>query len=198
MMDIEHEHELWWASEFGDAYTERNQVDPAERLPFWRSIISKTQPDGVLEVGCNRGHNLLAIRECKPDARLIGIDVNEKALMEASEAGIESAFNMPAIEAGVCFWEIADLSFTCGVLIHIPPAKLNETMASILLTSKKYVLAVEYDDTEEVEVEYRGFSDRLWRRPYGKLYEDLGCRLIESGPAEGFDQCTYWLLRVPK
>jgi hypothetical protein len=46
-------------------------------------------------------------------------------------------------------------------------------------------------------IEYRGEKDRLWKRPYGKLYEAMGLTLVKAGPAEGFDRCDFWLLSKP-
>ena len=52
----------------------------------------------------------------------------------------------------------------------------------------------EYAAETETEVEYRGHKGKLWKRPYGALYEALGLTLRDHGPAEGFDACEFWLL----
>jgi hypothetical protein len=62
---------------------------------------------------------------------------------------------------------------------------------------QKHVLAIEYDAAAEEEVVYRGERGLLWKRNYGKLYEELGCRELMSGylkAEDGFDNCTWWLM----
>lgn len=184
----------FWQGEEGKAYTARNRVDWALRVPFWRRMIELTNAMSFCEVGVNAGWNFQAIRSLRDDVIMSGVDLNESALMEAQNAGfdVEVAQGYKVAElfgAGVC-----DLSFTSGVLIHVPPADLIPTMAALRDVSSQYVLAVEYDAPEEQEVEYRGHTGKLWRRPFGKLYEGLGLSLVESGVAEGFDSCQYWLL----
>ena len=71
-------------------------------------------------------------------------------------------------------------------------------MERVVRASTDYVLAVEYAADEEQEIEYRGQMGLLWKRPYGKLYQDLGLELEQSWDAgAGFDNCTAWLLRKP-
>ena len=184
----------FWEGSFGDSYTERNQVSAEERLPFWRDIIEQTKPGSVLEVGCNRGHNLAAIKQLDPGIRAVGIDVNVTALAEADDVADE-VHAIAAQDIGLKFnpGEF-DLVFTCGVLIHVPPEDLLLVMQNIKIAAYKYVLAVEYDDVDEIEVNYRGHKDRLWRRPYGRYYQQLGLTEIDGGAAPGFDQCEYYLL----
>lgn len=179
--------EEFWRGEFGNEYTKRNRVDWRARIPFWRHIIDKTGARSVFELGCNAGWNLSAIRRACPDVNILGFDVNQQALKIAETAGIksEALLHMGSIE----------LVFTAGVLIHVPPEELKDTMDMLVLGSCDYVLAVEYESEEETEVEYRGHSGKLWKRPYGKLYQDMGLELVETGSAEGFDNCTYWLMR---
>lgn len=90
-----------------------------------------------------------------------------------------------------------DLVFTCGVLIHIPPDDLKQVMQGLIDSSVGYVLAIEYEAKEETEVEYRGHKGKLWKRDYGKLYQELGLELVEKGFLLEFDNCTYWLMRKP-
>jgi hypothetical protein len=69
-------------------------------------------------------------------------------------------------------------------------------MDNIIACSRRYVLAVEYADETEVEVQYRGHSERLWKRPFGRLYMDRGLNMVAEGeaPADAFDRCSWWLL----
>ena len=183
----------FWAGEFGNAYVERNRYDFRLRKPFWNRILDIAEPQSILEVGCNIGLNLLALRELDDTVELRGIDINAKALDEAAASGL-IVRNVEARDAGEIYHEKFDLVFTSGVLIHISPDDLATSMASIITASRRHVLAVEYPSDEVTEIEYRGKAERLWKRPYGNLYQDMGLRLIETGVAQGWDRCAYWLL----
>lgn len=183
-----------WGGEFGDAYTDRNRVDWKERLPFWNEIIGQTRPRSVLEVGCNAGWNLRAIRGLDHRIDLRGVDLNEKALSEAADAGLE-VFPAGASEVGRIWPNGYDLVFTVGVLIHIAPSDLERCMRSIAAASRNYVLAVEYEADDEQEIEYRSERGLLWKRPFGKLYEAMDLKRVRKWPAgDGFDNCTAWLM----
>ena len=192
------EHEAFWAGEFGDAYLERNQVRWQDRIPFWQRIHALTRAETALELGCNAGWNMLALRAACPDIKMLGLDVNEAAVQAALKADL-IALRGPATEPGQLWKDGAfDLVFTVGVLIHIPPQELQELMQSNITASRRYVLAVEYEADQETELAYRGHTGRLWKRPYGEIYEQMGMRLVAAGdPGPAFDRCHYWLMRKP-
>lgn len=183
----------FWKGDFGDSYLKRNDVDWRRRVPFWTHIIEQTGATSFLDVGCSAGWNMEAIRSLSPEYIMSGIDVNRGALDLAQAAGFD-VIEGRADEAGALFQGAAEIVVTSGVLIHIAPEDLTGAMQSIVMASNRFVLAIEYDAREEAVVEYRGHLDKLWRRPYGKLYEALGLSLVESGDAEGFNECKYWLL----
>lgn len=184
-----------WSGTFGDAYTDRNRVDWQARIPFWESAIQFCTPATVFEFGANAGWNLRAILASAPNLDVYGVDVNQQAVNEARSHGLEVQHVGEHGFAGLYEPGSMDLVATCGVLIHIAPTDLQRVMQSLVDLSGRYVLAVEYhEDGEPVEVEYRGKAGALWRRNYGKLYEELGLRLLSTGEAAGFDQCTYYLL----
>ncbi len=186
--------EQFWSGSFGDAYHQRNRVDVSARLPFWQSAIDYMHPTTALEIGCGPGWNLRAIQECDRSVECYGLEVNAAAAEEARQAGFDvqalPALALPTVhEAGSM-----DLVFTAGMLIHVPPQDLEATMRAIVEASGRYVLAIEYEAEDTEMVEYRGHKDRLWKRPYGKLYQALGLKLLSQGVAGGFDDCTYSLL----
>lgn len=191
------ETEKFWNGEFGDEYTERNTPDVAKRVEFFGPIMRRIEPFSVFEVGCNKGCNLDALKELRVPVRN-GCDINPLALQEAHRKG-HAVYAMRAGDLTLSGFGHFDLVMTVGVLIHIHPADLDRVLDDIIAVSNRYVLAVEYGDHEEVEVDYRGHTGRLWRRPYGKLLEAKGLTRIETGHAgEGFDNCHYWLMEKPQ
>ena len=188
--------EEFWRGSFGFEYTDRCRVDWQTRVPFWRDIIHDFRPRSVLEVGCNAGWNLHAIRSIATDIALAGVDVNQAAREEAAQAGFE-VHDTPASLVGNRWPNQFDLVFTAGVLIHVAPGDIADVMDSIIAASRRWVLAIEYAANEEEEVAYRGHWERLWRRPFGAMYADMGLVPIESGLLsndDGFDRCGYWML----
>lgn len=191
------EQEEFWRGEFGVSYTSRNKdIDWRARIPFWRDIIDRTKARSILEVGSNVGSNLKAIRAVNPMIAAWGCDINQAAIEEAGDDGLSvvnaSLFDLKTEWPDGGF----DLVATVGVLIHVAPADLPRAMDSIISVSKRYALAVEYADETEVMVPYREHTERLWRRPFGKLYEAKGLKIVAEGeaPADAFDRCHFWLM----
>ena len=96
-----------------------------------------------------------------------------------------------------------DVAFTCGVLIHVPPAGIADAVREMHRVSRQYLLCAEYhDDADEVAVPWRGQSAALFRRNYKKLFLSLFPDLVVveegyKGPEEGFDRITWHLFRKP-
>lgn len=188
-----------WKGKFGDSYIDRNRYEWSERVPFWKSAVEACTPMTVFEFGCNIGNNLQALRSIDPSLELHGCDINAKAVDEAQAAGFKKVklVNDHGI-VGMYNSHSMDLVFTSGVLIHVPTESLQMVMQSLIDLSAKYVLAIEYDADQEQEVEYRGVKGALWKRPYGRLYQDLGLTLIAQGPASGWQDCEFYLLEKPQ
>ncbi len=191
-----------WQGEFGAAYTQRNVVDWRARVPAFRRMFQRIKPGRVLEVGCNRGHNLVAIAEGLPGVEVVGIEPNPVALEIARQASPKAsalqgnAGDLPFKDG----W--FDTVFTCGVLIHIPLDALGTALQEIYRVSRRYILAVEYFAKDETVIPYRGHEDLLWKRDflahYQSRFPDLG--LIDQGfwgPGEAIDHANWWLLEKP-
>jgi pseudaminic acid biosynthesis-associated methylase len=182
-----------WQGEFGREYTDRNQVDWRTRVDTFRRIIPADTQD-VLEVGTNRGHDLLALKAAGFDA--FGTEPAEHPRKRAWETGLPvcscSIYDLPEMHPFPF-----DLVMTSGVLIHIPPERLDEALTNIYGVAARHILAIEYFAKEDTAVEYRGHTDMLWKRDYGKHYQRLfpELKLIVTGSdLPGFNGATYWLL----
>lgn len=185
----------FWRGKGGDDYTARNRVDWTKRIPFWRAIVTDLKPQTVIEIGCNAGWNLMAIRAVAPKVEVVGIEPNDAARAEARD--VNAIAVSPTIPIDIAA-DAFDIAFTAGVLIHVPSPALANTMEQIITLSRQYVISIEYEAETETEIAYRGEMGLLWKRPYGKLYEDMGLELLGSAflpPESGFDNCQYRLLR---
>ena len=194
------QQEALWAGDFGLNYTKRNMVDWRKRVPFWKDIMDRTGARSVLEVGCNAGWNLTALQQAAPWCSPRGLDINTPAIAKAGAAGLKGYVGT-AKDALPNWAGDFELVFTAGVLIHVSPEDIDQMMKNIVTLSNRWVLAVEYESEAEAEVLYRGEKDMLWKRPFGRLYQDMGLRLVGPqyvvGPDQAFDNCTVSLLEKP-
>jgi len=192
--------EQLWAGDFGDAYTERNRGS-IDRSEFWRTLIAAHPFANALEVGCNVGDNLLALSELVGAAALAGVDVNEGALATARGALPEADLRHVAARELPFKDGSFELVFTAMVLIHQPDETLQSVMGEIVRCSRRYVLSIEYEASEYVDVPYRGQEGALFKRPYGALYAATFPQLQPVvggflGQAEGWDDVTWSLLEL--
>ena len=188
----------FWKGDFGLDYTSRNRPDWRLRVPLLTRLIEQTGARSFLDVGCNAGWNLHALRSISEEFIMSGMDVNRPALEQAQAAGFDVHEGDASHAVDVFGPQAADMVITSGVLIHIATEDLPAAMGAIRDASSHLVLAIEYESPEEREITYRGNTAKLWARPFGKLYEAMGLSLLETGEAEGYDQCRYWLLEVPQ
>lgn len=190
-----------WRSQFGREYTRRNDAERPARREVWRELLAGLGVTRALEVGCNVGWNLRYLRDVGV-AQAWGIEPQEDAVAHAHCAHPDlaivpgDAFDLPFKDA--CF----DLAFTSGVLIHIAPADLPRALGEIYRVSKRYIIAIEYDHDQEVEVPYRGHSGALWKRDHGAAWrrEFPQLRHLRSGfldAARGYDDCTFHIFSKP-
>ena len=188
-----------WEGKFGKDYTDRNVIEWRERLDAFKEALSGLPIQSILEVGCNRGHNLLSLTELLPaDSQVVGIEPNQYAreIARAATAKIGvlegNAYDLPFKDG------YFDVVFTAGVLIHIPPSNLQTAISEIYRVSKRYILAIEYFSEEEEIVNYRGHTDLLWKRNFLKIYQQAfdDLKLIRNGywgDEKGFFRSHWWL-----
>jgi pseudaminic acid biosynthesis-associated methylase len=182
-----------WRSDFGRAYTDRNDHDKPERAAAWRRLLDGIDASRILEVGCNVGWNLEYLTRLGY-GELFGIEPQRHAVERARSRRPEwavfqgTAFELPFRDG----W--FDLAFTSGVLIHISPDDVGRAMDEIHRVSKRWIVAIEYDAPTEQALAYRGHDGALWKRDHGALWQARHAlrlvRRIELGAADGYDDCT--------
>ena len=179
------EQEIFWSGEFGDMYIDRNKEDQLLRsnINLFGNILKLTSNiSSVLELGCNIGMNLSAIRHVDPKIDITGHDINKNAIDKLKS----KMPDVDAIQVSILNKNHncdADLVFTKGVLIHISPADLHLVYENLYESSKRYILICEYYDPAPTKINYRGHEDKLFKRDFaGELldkYADL--RLVDYG-----------------
>ncbi len=201
---METDQEKFWKGEFGEKYITRN-IDSkllSSNISFFSKVLSSMGGiKSVLELGCNAGMNLKAIKALNQNVGLTGVDINEMALSEVDKWG-----GAKTVVSSILDLKIKakyDLTFTKGVMIHINPDFLDVVYSNLYDLSKKYILVAEYYNPKPVSIDYHGHQDRLFKRDFaGEMldkYSDL--RLIDYGflyhrdPVFPQDDINWFLLR---
>lgn len=197
-----------WSGEFGDRYTERNAASADAvrgRTRIWGEVFRHMvgdMPKSALEVGPNVGLNLRGIRALS-SMELWGLEPNPTARAQLVGDGVLPAdrilegfgHSIPLADESV------DLAFTTGVLIHVDPSLLEQTMREIHRVSAKYIFCAEYFSPKAETVAYRGETNLLFKNDYGSLYLDSfpDLRLVDYGffwrRTTVADDSNWWLFR---
>ena len=205
-----------WNGSFGDSYQDRNASS-------WSGIKNRSRlfgdifqcmeiankatptaqpfPASIIEVGGGCGDNLRAIdmiyERSRMPVKLMSCDPNEaarKAMADVATVLPGDLSQLPYSDGS------ADLVFTSGVLIHVPPKDLPRAMSEIYRVSKRWILSIEYYNNVPEEIPYRGNDGMMWRRDWGEewmaKYPDL--KVLGVGFAwkrtTGLDNLHYFLL----
>jgi pseudaminic acid biosynthesis-associated methylase len=178
------EQEQFWAGEFGDDYTERNQGEDwiSSNMALFAKIIMETKPiNSVIEFGANIGLNLSAIKRLLPGAELSAIEINSKAAQDLKDIGGIKVYEQSILDFEPDY--VRDLVLIKGVLIHINPASLPHVYDLLYRTSRRYICVAEYYNPTPVDISYRGHKDRLFKRDFAgellDMYTDL--HLVKYG-----------------
>lgn len=203
-MSYKTDQEKFWAGEFGAEYINRNVGDAllASNLNFFSKALARAgKVDNCIEFGANVGMNLRALRLLHPDLDGHAIEINTKAaqmladVIPADNISQQSILDFTPERQ----W---DLVLIKGVLIHINPDWLPKVYDSLYRASSRYILLCEYYNPSPVTINYRGHTDRLFKRDFcGELldrHSDLS--LIDYGfayrrdPTFPQDDITWFLI----
>lgn len=203
-MTYKTEQEAFWAGEFGNAYIGRNVGEQllAYNLDFFARAMRHAQDvSSVIEFGANIGMNLKALRLLYPQQQQFGVEINDQAAVELGRAiPPENVFQQSILDFTPSrTW---DLALIKTVLIHINPDQLPRVYDALYRSSSRYIMIAEYYNPQPVEVSYRGYTQRLFKRDFAgemlDLYADL--RLVDYSfvyrrdPVMPQDDITWFLL----
>lgn len=198
----------FWRGDFGNDYIARNEADENRMralIAFWAQILESTAVEpatSMLEVGANIGNNLRALRNLS-GAEFFAVEPNAGARQRLIEDKVLPAENIrDGFAANIDFPTASvDLAFTSGVLIHIHPDDLKASCAEIQRVSSRYIVCVEYFSDQPEEINYRGHSERLFKRDFGAFWLDNfpDLTLVDYGFSwkhlTGLDNLNWWIFR---
>lgn len=168
------DQEGFWAGEFGNEYNQRNRGRAllASNLSFFTKALHATRHlTSCIEFGANIGMNLRAIQLLYPGIDLHAIEINQSAAHELAEiVPVNQIYQGSILEfQAEHSW---DLVLIKGVLIHINPAELPGVYDKLAASCGRYLLIAEYYNPSPVSINYRGHSDRLFKRDFaGELMD---------------------------
>jgi pseudaminic acid biosynthesis-associated methylase len=191
-----------WRGKFGNDYAIRNDDDylPAYNLLWARLMLALGRvPQSILEVGANTGLNIKSLHyllDGRP--KLYAVEPNDRARTDLELTGLcEKVIGGTAQNVGFDDG-IAELAFTSGVLIHIPPHELLDACKEIHRCSSRYIACIEYFNDTPVTIPYRYNEDALFKRDFGGFWTDnfdLNC--LSYGfiwkKETGLDNLNWWL-----
>ena len=203
MSSFDTDQESFWAGDFGDEYVDRSQgaQHHASRTAMWSQILRCCDPiASATEFGANVGLNLRALRTLLPDAELAGVEINAKAAEILRSEGSFQVFEGSLFDTAPP--SPADLAFTCTVLIHLHPERLNAAYDQLARSSRRYVVISEYYNPSPVQVVYRGHEERLYKRDFAgeflEAHPDFVLRdygfIYHGDPHFPVDDFTWFLL----
>ena len=196
-----------WRSEFGSEYSKRNnnritEEDNQRLMQDWGKILGHAvtpKPKSVLEVGCNIGRNLVALRHFADEIHAVEPNpaacqaVRENPVLKDVVIKEGDGFSLPYGD------EEIDLVFTSGVLIHVAPDDLGRMVDEIFRVAHHYIVCIEYFSHEPEEVKYRDMEGYLFKRDFGRFYMERhsGLRVLDYGflwqPLDSSDDSNWWL-----
>lgn len=179
------EQEAFWAGEFGSEYIARNTGDQllAANLDFFAKALARTRSlASCIEFGANIGMNLKALKLLHPQQEQHAIEINPQAAAELGKLIPVANVHQTSILdfAPQRTW---DLALIKGVLIHINPDWLPQVYDALHRAAGRYLLICEYYNPSPMAINYRGHSDRLFKRDFcGELLDrHTDLQLIDYG-----------------
>ena len=172
----------FWSGDFGRDYTDRNTTDHTawNRQYLEKYGVSKLNMNDeflrdlpknlrVLEVGCNTGLQLEALRQ-QGYRNITGIELQFYAAKYARNRVQDisvlqgSGFEIPFKTGSF------DLVFSSGVLIHIAPDDLPTIMGEMYRCTSRFIWGFEYYSESMTEIKYRGNNGVLWKTDHASMF----------------------------
>ena len=165
--------EQFWSGEFGNDYINRNKSDQllASNVNYFSKILEGCSAiENVLELGANIGMNMKALKILLPSAHLNGVEINEAAYKELISIDNVKGFHQSIFDFATD--DLFDFVFIKGVLIHLNPDMLHIAYEKLYSSSRKYICIGEYYNPVPVALNYRGHSDKLYKRDFAGEFMD--------------------------
>ena len=198
------QQETFWKNEITQSYvTDNSRFDEILGQTAWKRMLTKVDTEGIisyLDCGSNIGRNIAVLKKILPLSNSNIIEIAELPFRICTTTfEIKDSFLGSIKDAR--FKKQFELVFSMGVLIHVHPDELLETMRNMFNLSSRYIILGEYFSRTPIMINYRGEEDKLFKRDFGRYFvENFDCSVIDYGflwgnefDDAGFDDITYWV-----
>lgn len=139
--------------------------------------IKIIKPTSILEVGCGFGRNIdfLLKNKIKP-IKFSGVDFSS-SMVSLAKKNLPKSINLENADATALPYKDSDfdLVFTHGLLMHLPPAKINKALSELVRVSKKNIIII-----EEIRKSPGLINNHTWSHDYQKHLENFPVKIIAS------------------
>jgi len=144
---------------------------------FLLENIEKFYPfSSILEIGSNCGPNLVLIAKKFPKIKIVGIDINKKAIDIGKNLMVREGitnvelYQGKADELNKFTGKSFDIIFTDATLIYIGPDKIYQVLKEIARLARKAIVFLEQYVEGEEEYKALGiYQFGLWKRNYKNM-----------------------------
>ena len=198
------QQETFWKNEITQSYvTDNSRFDEILGQTAWKRMLTKVDTEGIisyLDCGSNIGRNIAVLKKILPLSNSNIIEIAELPFRICTTTfEIKDSFLGSIKDAR--FKKQFELVFSMGVLIHVHPDELLETMRNMFNLSSRYIILGEYFSRTPIMMNYRGEEDKLFKMDFGRYFvENFDCSVIDYGflwgnefDDAGFDDITYWV-----
>lgn len=177
--------ERWWATRsIAEAYWNNRDLPNkhflVERIAAFQPIHS------ILEVGCASGPNLYPLAKKFPQAEIVGIDINPRAVQYGNAQFAREGISNVKLLVGKAdklgeFQDGAfDIVFTNALLMHIGPEKIEEVIKGMIRITQQALVIMELHcfepnikDQSGLGTYLSGFPSGIWARDYVALLKQF-------------------------
>lgn len=133
-----------WVMSYWDSRDHSHRSFLVEKMSTYYPVTS------ILEVGCNCGPNLYLLAQKFPEAEIVGIDINPRAVQKGNELlASEGIPNIKLTCAGADELhqfkdDSFDIVFTDAVLMYIGPDKIQSVIREIYRVTRRVLILLEW------------------------------------------------------
>lgn len=162
-----------WRKSFDGALSHPHRMMLIERISVYAPFES------ILEIGCNRGQNLLLLSKKFPDIKLCGLDINTVAISEGKKQMEQRCIKNVELSSGKAddlsryADKSIDIVFTDALCIYICPDEIVKFISEAVRIARKVVIFSEWhgEDIGAVHLYLGGkwiydYKNMLGRFPY--------------------------------
>lgn len=159
-------------------YTTYAELRPSKKIVV--NLLEGKEFNSVLEVGCQWGENLIAIREKFPDKKIVGVDADWDGIVQEAKTitGLDirkgSVFSLEFQDKEF------DVVFTNALFCMLQPEQIETGLKEIIRVAKKYIILIELKTEEFIGIVKGGRTGADWVSLLGKYGLEATTKKIPS------------------